>query len=387
MSKPNLLMIMTDQQRFGSLGCYGNRGVPTPNLDRLAAEGARFTHCYCNATICTPSRAGIMTGRPVPGHGVYKLHVSGRVTEAQSRHPQDGFDIYEWSLDPTIHVDSALNSYIRWLKDNHPDVLEEIHKYGRRTRHFAYRGHFSRWAAERVIDFLRTRGKQGPFFCKMSLFDPHDPYDDYPPEAADLVHCDLLPPIVSSAGGGDPVPRGIQREKDKSYFKGGKGPSQEQLHAIRLGYYASIAFLDGEIGRVLQTLDDLELAQNTLVLLVSDHGDMIGDHELITKGAYFYDACSRVPFLMRFPGTIPQGIVVESLVQPHDIAATVLGVGGVAPKEISTAMPHSRDLLAVIRNPEVARDFAVTYYRNSGYGPGGRYFDPPIDCRSKQTEE
>ena len=124
--RPNILLLMTDQQRWDSLSCYGGEVVATPNLDELASEGARFENCYCNAPICTPSRSSIMTGKELPGHGVYrlhdlmpqeerlfpellqehgyrtglfgKLHVSGRVHEAEHRHPHDGFDEYDWCI-------------------------------------------------------------------------------------------------------------------------------------------------------------------------------------------------------------------------------------------------------------------------------------------------
>ena len=117
----NILLILTDQQRWDSLGCYGTPGVHTPNLDRLASEGIIFDRCYANATICTPSRACLWTGKHIPGHGVHalhdclpnneilfpkrlqqigyrtaligKLHVSGHYHENDGRHPNDGFDM------------------------------------------------------------------------------------------------------------------------------------------------------------------------------------------------------------------------------------------------------------------------------------------------------
>ena len=130
-TRPNISQhpaIMSDQQRWDTLGCYGCRAIPTPALDGLAAGGVLFERCYVNATICTPSRACMLTGKPLPGHGVYrlhdtlpddqvllpahltglgyqtalvgKLHVSGRVVEAERRHPHDGFERYEWCIDP-----------------------------------------------------------------------------------------------------------------------------------------------------------------------------------------------------------------------------------------------------------------------------------------------
>ena len=124
-SKPNILLIMTDQQRVDSLGCYNCDAVKSPNLDRLADEGVLFENCVVSNTICTPSRASIWTGKDLPGHGVMrlydnlhedevlfpvhlqkhgyrtalfgKLHVSSMIAESTGRHPNDGFDVYEWT--------------------------------------------------------------------------------------------------------------------------------------------------------------------------------------------------------------------------------------------------------------------------------------------------
>ena len=139
----NILLIMTDQQRWDSLGCYGTPGVHTPNLDRLAASGRRYDRCYVNGTICTPSRASLWTGKHLPGHGVFalhdclpedeilfperlrdagyatalfgKLHVSGHVREVERRHPHDGFDVYEWASDPAGPWGMD-NAHLRWME-------------------------------------------------------------------------------------------------------------------------------------------------------------------------------------------------------------------------------------------------------------------------------
>lgn len=203
---------MTGQQRWDSLGCTGCEAIATPNIDRLAAEGALFDQCYVNATICTPSRASLLTGKTVPNHGVYrlhdrltddqvlfpahlqqqgyqtaligKLHVPGRTIEAETRHPNDGFDEYEWCIDPAIHLDSPFNAYVQWLAERDPTFHQRLLEENRQLRHFPAEHHFTRWVAERTIHFLEKQDGAKPFFCQMSLFDPHDPYFDYPQEMA-----------------------------------------------------------------------------------------------------------------------------------------------------------------------------------------------------------
>ena len=152
-----------------------------------------------------------------------------------------------------------------------------------------------------------------------------------------------------------------------------------KLHVgVRHGYYASVAFFDRQVGRILAELERRGLAHNTLVLFVSDHGDMIGDYELITKGAYFYDPCTRVPMILRLPEGELAGTRVAELVQPHDLAATLLRAAGMPADGVTARMPESQDLEALARGQVAApRDHALTMYRNSGYGNRG-YWDPPI---------
>ena len=398
---------MTDQQRYDSLGCYGFTGGHTPNLDRLASEGVVFDHCYVNNTICTPSRASLFTGKHLPGHGVYrlndilpstevlftqhlrergyrtalfgKLHVSGRLHEAEQRHPNDGFDIYEWCLEASLHMDSALNGYARWLSEKDPAFYERLRREGRTLLHIPRELHMTHWAAERTIDYLQTWNGQRPFFCMMSVFDPHNPYEDYPLE---------MEKIIDPAGIPDPVfretealekPKGVQREHEHSYLGPFSRYSLDDLRKMRYGYHASIALIDQEIGRVLEALDASGAAENTLVIFASDHGDMLGDHQLLVKGAYFYDPCSRVPLIVRWPRAIASGQRFEPVVQPHDLAATVLGAAGFSEAEMADWMPDARDLLPAARGETpLVHDYAVCCYRNSGLCDQGTYFDPPI---------
>jgi len=183
--RPNILLVVTDQQRFDSLGCTGAGWVRTPNLDRLAAEGVLFENCYAANPICTPSRASLMTGRHLPGHGVYrlhdvlsadailfpellrdrgyatalfgKLHVSGRVEEAARRHPHDGFEVYEWCLEPALDLDSPYNGYAAWLRRRHPEFLRLLEARRRHRGHDPVETSMNRWAADRTIGFIRDR--------------------------------------------------------------------------------------------------------------------------------------------------------------------------------------------------------------------------------------
>ena len=402
--RPNILLIMTDQQRWDSLGCYGTPGVHTPNLDRLAASGRRYDRCYVNGTICTPSRASLWTGKHLPGHGVYalhdclpedqvlfperlreagfstalfgKLHVSGHLREEDRRHPHDGFDVYEWASDPAGPWGMD-NAHLQWMEKRDPEMRERIREKGQGAGPFPEPIHLTTWAAERTIDFVRDRqGKENPFFCCMSVFDPHSPYTNCPAEFEDLLDIPNLPEVIAADEPFDHRPMAHWMERDW----GPKVPEPETLAKWRIGYHAAVALIDKQVGRVLASLDETGQTESTVVMFASDHGDMLGDHGLMTKGAYFYDACTRVPLIVRAPGH--EASVVEAPCQLLDIAATCLGIAGSDDDEIRRWSADGRDLLSDAALADRGR--AACLYRNSGNSsrPDGYrgYFDPAIQA-------
>jgi arylsulfatase len=413
--RPHILLIMTDQQRFDSLGCYGADWVRTPNLDKLAQEGAVFENCYVNNPICTPSRASLLTGKHLPGHGVYKLHdilpenevlfpkrfqqmgyrtalfgklhVSGRIYEATQRHPNDGFDIYEWCLEASIHLDSSFNGYSRWLREHHPDFYQQLKAKGRELLHVPRDCHFTHWAAERTINFLHNHKSHQPFFCIMSVFDPHNPYEDYSLEMRKLVDEARMPvPYVPGdmvgrgyvPAGEESRPYGVQHEMHHSYLGDIDSFTADDFRQMRLGYFASIALIDLEVGPVLTTLEETGLAENTIVIFTSDHGDMLGDHNLLVKGAFFYDPCTKVPLIIRWPNA-PGGVRSTQLVQLHDLAATMLASAGMPAEELQQIMPESQNLAPLIHSStDPLHEYVICCYRNTGINDQGVYWKPPI---------
>jgi len=405
--KPNILLIMTDQQRYDSLGCYGVDGLHTPNLDQVAADGVVFENHYVNNPICTPTRASIHTGKPLPGHGVYqlyddlpeeevlfperlreegyktalvgKMHVSSRLTESKRRHPHDGFDHYDWCMEPSIDLDSPFNAYSSWLKEEYPGFYDELKEKGRDLGHFPQEVHMSRWAAQRTAEYIRRWQDEGPFFIEMSVFDPHNPYRDYPKEMIDCLDPDLIPDPLTEGIEIEEKPRAVRREHEGSYLGSFDSFSEKDLQKMRMGYHASIAFLDKEVGRVLEALRATGLEKNTLIIFTSDHGDMLGDHQLLVKGAFFYDPCTKVPLIMKWPDRIEGGRRISGLSQPHDLAATILSSAGCRPEKLQKLMPESKDLTPVGEGErDEGHQYAVCAYRNTGINDNKDYFDPPI---------
>lgn len=410
--KPNILLIMTDQLRADAIGCYGADWIDTPNLDRLARQGTRFTNCTVNNPICTPSRASIMTGQEIPGHGVYrlhdvlpeqgvlfparlrddagyrtalfgKLHVSGRAHEELHRHPNDGFETYEWCIESCVSMESRFNGYVSWLRDRDPAFLAELKNRKRKVLNHPAEVHFTRWAAERTERYIRENAnKPEPFFCMMSLFDPHNPYQDYPPEMAGKVKRARIPKPVRK----ETLPVAALRERQGSYL--GNNISSEEIEEMKFGYGASIAFADQEIGKVLAVLDECGIAEDTLVIFMSDHGDALGDHGMMVKGVALYDSVVKVPLILRWPGRVPAGHVCDALVQGHDLAGTCLVAARLdVPTADSTSFSRSLDLVALTQGrKEEERTAAFCAYRNSGINSRNEYWNPQMNATACITQ-
>ncbi len=412
---PNILLIMTDQQRYDALPCYGAQAIQTPNFDRITGQGVVFEHCYCNAPICTPSRASLLTGKSMMGHGVYrlydllpktetlvprrlqqagyqtalvgKLHVSSIKFEAYHRNPHDGFDVYEWCEEPSIFLDSPLNGYAQWLKAQDPAFYRRLRAGGRKVKHIPAHLHMTHWATETTMKFIRSADRSKPFFCLMSLFDPHNPYDQYPLEKKKLVDLAKLPEPVFTPEELRDKPYGIREESAHGYMGSFSHYTREQIRQMRIGYFAEIAFIDQELGRLLNLLDEMQIADNTLILFTSDHGDMLGDHRLLVKGAYFYDPCTRVPLLMRWPAQFRKGLRLPDLVQLHDLAGTILDAAGCWTPEEKAARPESLSLVDLCSGGVgETSEYAVSLYRDTGINDQHRYFDPPIHATMIRDE-
>lgn len=405
-TRPNILVLMTDQQRFDALRCAGNADIITPNLDRLAEMGARFSACYVQNPICSPSRASFATGLYPHAHGLWangvemplgmtmvsktlaeagydcgmagKQHL-GPCSNGNERRRDDGYRVYKWSHDP-INL-SKDNSYHVWLKEGHPQVwadlrLEEaesaesgnIAKGSTPVDRVPVEAHYSHWIADEAIAFIREE-RDKPFYFMANFFDPHHPFGA-PDVFRALYDKDALAGPVSRTGEFAEKP-GVQAEYHlKSY--GGHAPgyaeySEEELREARAGYYAMVSMLDGEVGRILDELKASGIANDTLVIFTSDHGELLGDHQLMLKGPMLYDPLVRVPLLIAWPGQIPAGQVREEIVQNIDLTTTLLDVAGASDWQET----QGTSLLSLITGRGERggwRDWALAEYRDSGHG-------------------
>jgi arylsulfatase A-like enzyme len=383
----NMLFLMTDQHRIDTLGAYGNRVVPTPNLDRLAATGALFQRCYTPTAICTPARASLLTGQQpfrhkllanqernvgynedlAPGTFTFsealraagyacgligKWHI-GTERNAAS-YGFDGPDLPGWH-NPVDHPD-----YQAYLAERSlPPVatsgeIRATYPNGNPGNLLAARLHqpveamFEAYLATRAIEMLRGYADRyartgRPFFLELSFFGPHLPYL-VPDEYFDLIDVARvqLPASVAETFEGKPA---VQREYSAHW--GYDTLSEEESRKLIAVYWGYVALIDEQIGRVLDTLDELGLTEETAVFFAADHGEFTGAHRLHDKGPAMYEDIYRIPGMLRVPGATP--VARDELVTLTDFTATILDLAGLDP---SRAV-DSRTLLPLVRGEAV----------------------------------
>jgi len=415
--RPNVLIITTDQQRFDSLGCYGSDFVRTPNLDRLAAEGALLERAYCCNPVCMPSRASIFSGQLVSRHGVwdngvnlpddvplvshrlagvgYRTHYVGKThfqvtggtpdQSSESGHrweerfpdwtgPYYGFETVELSIG---HTKGGLRGhYGAWVRDQVSQADWNRHQEADMRGEYFFgcnafdwglpsELHNSTWVAERAIDFLDHRDPGRPFLLALGFQDPHHTHC-VPRNFADRVDPAAVPPPDYTEGELSERPPHYAGARDGS-FSGYTFDKVTDVEARegRAYYYTLVQQVDREVGRVLAALDRLGLTENTMMVFTSDHGELLGDHGLWMKGPYPYEVLIRVPMMVRWPAGLPGGRRIGTVFSHADIVPTVLAAVGVEPDGALDGF----DVLPLLRGEvDRVRDDALVEYT---HGPGG----------------
>ena len=413
--RPNILLICTDQQRYDALGSYGNEVIQTPTVDRLAAEGVLFERCYVQSPVCAPSRASLLTGQYVHNHGLWangvslpdgnrlfprdltdagydcgqigKMHLGADFGGRSEPRFDDGYRFYRWSHDPSHSAPD--NAYHHWLEREHPDLYRQAlaAKAGQGDGSVTFndmpvQAHATRWTAEEAIRFLAEERDPGkPFFLQVNFYDPHHPFVA-PPEYLARYDPGTVPRPIGSVAELDDKPA-IQREaSDKSYA--GYDPgfttySADEIRAIIVAYYAMVTFIDDEVARILARLDALGLAEDTVVIFTSDHGEMLGDHALLFKGPFMYEGAVRVPLILRWPGHLPAGERRADLTEWVDLPPTITRLAGLEPNPTH----QGADLIPLARGDDGAwsRGWALCQYLDSGHP-----YDPPVLVTMLRTD-
>ena len=371
-TRPNLLLITTDQQRGDCLGCDGHPVLETPYLDQLAERGTRFRHAYTSVPSCTPARAAILTGMDQWNHGrltmagsdalEYPATLPGELARAGYHTQAVGkmhhapqrrlYGFHHMVLDESGRRDSGFISDYHHFFEQHKDGPYgyrdhsiDWNSWMARPSHLPEHLHPSHWTASRGIEFLQQRDPTKPFFLWLSFARPHSPYD--PPQAYYDLYIDN--PNVPEPVVGDWANRYDRPVADVNAPRTRR--SDDEIHRARAAYYGNITFIDHQIGRVLYELQkrDPSALKNTLMLFTSDHGDMMGDHHHWRK-TYAYEGSARIPLLLSCPRDwgLGEAQVQEAPVELRDIMPTFLDAAGV---DIPDSV-DGRSLLDLVRGTE-----------------------------------
>ena len=326
----NLVSIVTDDQAAWSIGAYGNRESRTPNMDRLAREGARFMNAFVTTPVCSPSRAGFFTGLYGTQVGITD-YITPREAEAGVGLPpatttwpevlqRNGwrtglFGKWHLGTQPPFHpTRHGFDHFFGSLAGSFAPVNPELESNGRAV---PLEGAGSNLVMDDALRFIEAN-KERPFAALIHFREPHTPYGPMPDEDTALFK-DLDPTI--------PTWPGLDQKQVKQWHR---------------EYYAAVHAADRNLGRLLAKLDELKLAENTIVMFASDHGYNIGQHGIHTKGNGFwiaggvrgpkrpnmFDTSLRIPLIVRWPGAVAPGREIAETITQLDTFASVLGMLG-----------------------------------------------------------
>jgi arylsulfatase A-like enzyme len=325
-AKTNVVMFMTDDHGAWAMGSYGCGQIHTPNLDRLAAGGTRFTRAYACTPVCSPSRMTYLTGRIPSQHGVQDFLLFEDDYGEKKRRWLDGNPTYsqpladhgytlglsgKWHLGDDETPQAGFTYWTTLWAAGGTYLNPEFTRYGVRTRISGYKTDIE---ADGALEFLeQQKGRSNPFYLLVPFNAPHDPYD-YQPEQ-DRAHY-----AESSFSCFPDVPRHPWQRPSLGVYHGKRD--------AKLSYSALVTGVDRNVGRILNRLEELGMRDNTLVVFTADQGWNAGHHGIWGKGNgtvpfNMYEESLRVPLIWNHPGRIPAGVVTP-LVSSYDYMPTIL---------------------------------------------------------------
>jgi arylsulfatase A-like enzyme len=356
-TRPNILFILTDDQRWDVLGCYGNDVIKTPNFDRLATEGARLDAFYVASPLCCPSRAAFLSG-------LYP-HQSGVLTNIGMPDLKPNTPTVATYLNKAGYITGFIGKAHlggdprRWDFKECPLWLDRVSSpqplmFNGESRQFTGdETDLTRTFTDAALEFVEKH-KQDRWFLWFATTAPHTPY------VWNINH--------------------HYRKKDMKPPPGWPPGQPFERWGRWAQFYSTIGMLDDQVGRVLQKLDELGLAKNTLVVMASDNGLMFGSHGIRAKQVWF-DESARVPALVRWPGKIKPGIKVAAPLVSVDFLPTVLqaaGVRGEMPKIL-----EGKSMIPALTTAKPLRKVAYSEVNEAGRSAGGGYWHMARDQRWK----
>lgn len=371
---PNILWVMTDEQRPDSLGCYGEKWARSPSLDELASRGTIFESAYVPAPVCVACRSSLLTGLRASSIGV--LHNQARLA--------DNTPFLTWPFEQRGYQTASFGKKHYFVKgrqafqieggrptDQHVDATRYGDQYNPADwnalfyrsraaeglrRPWILAGDFpaaeeetAEWQNTRLaMNWLEGRDTAKPFFLRLSYNAPHTPVVT-PRRFLKLIDADAI--RISTPTEAELAGQPAREREALLPFQGTSQLSAEEIRTLRHYYYARVAFLDDVVGKLLAWMKSRNLLDNTIVVFLSDHGSHLADHGMLQKQT-FYEQVGRVPYFVCWPGHLPQGKRIAKPVNIGSTMPTLLSLAGV--KREPGMREHFEDLSGALRSGKLA---------------------------------
>lgn len=397
--RPNVLFLAVDDLR-AELGCYGSEHIQSPNIDALADRGLLFERAYCQQAVCNPSRASLLTGLRPSTLGIWDLPTHFRETKPEvvtlpQHFKQNGYftqgigkifhnwrqdqfqgDAASWSAPEVLHYNT--HGADRPLVDGPiPPNLEPTPRCEMRAvpDEAYFDGRIAALALEALGELSQ---REAPWFLAVGFWKPHADFNA-PKSYWDLYDRSNIPLPVHPDPPEDVPEIALHDSREILRAFDGRKPSDEEVKALRHGYYAAISYVDAQVGKVIDALDRLNLADNTIIVFWSDHGFHLGEHGLWAKTSNF-ELDARVPLIIATP-EMQQGQRSEALVELLDLYPTLADL-------CQLPMPDHVEgvsLRPILNDPsKTVKSGAITWHPRPAYPPAGS--DPEALGHSLRTD-
>ncbi|HJN11483.1 MAG TPA: sulfatase-like hydrolase/transferase [Pirellulaceae bacterium] len=361
-SRPNIIFIITDQQRYDTINALGYDYMDTPNLDRLVREGVSFTDCHVTAASCAPARASLFKG--------YYPHTSGILKNADrwrrswiellndsGYHCTNVGKMHSWPFETELGFDE------RYVVENKDRYLEGRYYFDEWDKALASRGlvkqqreqyrklpdyrdrlgafewelpedtHPDMFVGDMALWWINSYPPTKPLFLQIGFPGPHPPYDPVPRYAEPYLRKDLpLMEVTQEELDNQPQPlkelRQHNSEVDHDSVVLELDPSHAQRHRQRAYYLANVTMIDEKVGQIMEALERQGYLENAMVIFTSDHGDCLTDHGHSQKWT-MYDSITRIPLMVWSPNRFEAGRKIDALCQQMDLGPTILELAGI----------------------------------------------------------
>jgi len=425
--QPNVLFVTTDHLRYDTLGFTGDPVIKTPAIDALASRSVSLSHCFVQNPVCHPSRASMMTGRYPCHHGVrWNFNdLSENEVTLLEYFKQRGYTtacVGKYHLDQrrfhkaidyrdawAIRNMDADNPFVQYVKSRGFE-----YKTGSALPDFQARlgavpqpdqpedCHLDAYVGMRTCEYLQRLSGEAPFFLWLGFYGPHHPYVPSG-RFATMYRADEVPPFHRSVDDlkKKPVEYRLYFQAESHKYYHFSQASEQTFREMKAAYYGTVSQIDWQLGQVLQALQDRGLADNTIVVFTSDHGEFLGDHGIPAKAPFLLDCMLRVPCLICAPQGIRKGVVTDELTESVDLYPTLCRLAGlevpewVQGRDLTPLLAgdsrafHSRTAVyaeAVDKRCLRTRDWKLIHYPTKPYGELYHLTEDPYELNNLYDE-